>query len=99
MNTIILGFWWGDEILDAIQAAWRWVVDVSADMGDVMMNGFITEIPALQGTSLEPYYNILQICNQWVPIDMAILYLGTYFTFIITFIVFKMVLKFVPFIG
>lgn len=91
--------WLGDLILDALQACWRWIVDTAKSIGEGMMNGFLADIPELQGTTIEPYYDMLQVANQWVPIDMAIAYIGVYWGFIISFIVFKMIIKFIPFIG
>ena len=88
-----------DWFLNALQAAWRWIVDVVAGAASALMDGFIAELPVFQGTALEPFADWLGVINQWVPLDIAIACMVSYWAFLAGFIVVKFILKCIPTIG
>lgn len=78
---------------------WDWLLGTLTAIGEAVWGGFLQVLPDVSGTSLAPWFDVLSVANQWLPIDAAVVLLGAFWTFSMSFTVVKMVLKLIPGIG
>lgn len=88
-----------DWLIEAGQWLFDWLLGRLQDLGDVIWGGFLSSLPDASGTSLAPFYDVLSVANQYVPIDAAVALLVAYWTFQAGLIVVRMVLKLIPGVG
>ena len=88
-----------DWIIDGLKDFANWVVDLFVSLGDAMVNGLVSSLPSFGSTSLDTFATWLSIANQWVPIDFALLSLGSLYAFYAGLTIVRYTIKFIPTIG
>ncbi|MEM8709465.1 MAG: hypothetical protein AAGG01_00820 [Planctomycetota bacterium] len=96
-------------LLEALQAAARWILDWFADRTEWALDLLATGLDALlvalgvpggvnafDLSGVAPY---LSAANQWLPLDTAAAVLVGYWLFLVVFVGLKMTLKLIPTVG
>ena len=95
-------------LVDWFDAAIRWLFDAILSVVIHILDGFLLFVATvldasgaltLFTTAMNTLGTFFQVMNGWIPVDIGFMLIGAFLSFVVTFIVFKFVLKLIPFIG
>lgn len=82
------------------ETAWTWLKSAASFLYSDLLTTLLDNVPdSWQVTVSDDIRPILNFVELWVPLSFALTLAIAWFTFLIAFIVLKMVLKLCPFIG
>lgn len=92
-------------VLDALYAVVVWFFEIIYGIGMLILQPLLNLFPAMGqwiqsgvSTWLSLLYYV-EVANAWLPLDVGFALLGLYSGFWLIFVVGKMILKLIPFIG
>ena len=90
----------GKAVLEALIAAWNWMVDTVVGFGQTVLAGLIGLFPTDANGQIASGWstiaNGIGAANAWAPIDFAITLAFAYVVFVFGFFSVKVVIKMIP---
>ena len=85
-----------DWIIESCMWLWEWLVDTTASLSDAIMNGFVSDLPIFDDTGFAFAANYLEVANQWLPLDLLVVFVAAMWTSIVVFIIGKYIWLAIP---
>lgn len=87
-------------ILEALQAAWDWLVGLLVGFGQYVISQIIGLLPTSVVADVQSQSSTLgfalSAANAWVPIDYAVTLVTAYCVFVVSFLAVKVIVKLIP---
>ena len=88
------GFW-----QNVLSFWWNWLLSTMLDMANSLMGAIVNNMPSGWQANISGIAPYVSLANAWVPIDLGLVLLGLYYTFLGVFVAVKFILKLIPGIG
>lgn len=87
-------------VLDALQAAWDWIVGLLIGLGQSVIGMVMGLMPQSVQDGLASQTSVvgfaLSATNAWVPLDYAVTLASMYIVFVVSFLAVKILIKLIP---
>lgn len=97
IKRLVLNF--VDWVAEGVRAAVCWVIRWLLDAMMAVLTPLIQSIPDGWDAYLSQVQAWFQIVNAWVPIDVGIVLVAAYYTFMVTWIIVRYVMAAIPTVG
>jgi hypothetical protein len=89
-----------DVILEALKAAWNWILETLFGFGEMAIEWILSLLPTDANGQVSSGWSVISYginaANAWAPLDFAITLAFLYVLFVLSFLSVKILLKLIP---